>query len=206
MNTIIQDFTTNLTASLNAIAESKIYTDIDAMYNDGRLQKDQLDKVIIAFHEKALTMAGSTSENIALKGYRIDDIIAKDLDVKTAQITESAGNLAIKQAQSTKDLDVKTAQITESAGNLAIKQAQSTKDLDVKTAQITTESKRASLIERQELGFSDNVVIERVKTTSEAIGMIQSGGNAAPQTFFNEWTDAIDDIKEIAKTHPYIIT
>jgi len=181
MNTIIQDFTTNLTASLNAIAESKIYTDIDAMYNDGRLQKDQLDKVIIAFHEKALTMAGSTSENIALKGYRIDDIIAKDLDVKTAQITESAGNLAIKQAQSTKDLDVKT-------------------------AQITTESKRASLIERQELGFSDNVVIERVKTTSEAIGMIQSGGNAAPQTFFNEWTDAIDDIKEIAKTHPYIIT
>ncbi len=152
---VITDFATNLTAALNAIAASKIYTDIDAMYTEGRFQKDQIDKIIIAFHEKALAMAGGTAENIALKGYRIDEIIAKDLEVKDAEIAES------------------------------------TKNLEVKDAQILTEVERKLLITRQKTGFDDNVRIEKAKMLSDAIGMIQSGGNEAPPEFFTAWTTAI---------------
>ena len=187
MATIIDDFAANLTATLDAIASSKIYTDINAMYDEGRLQKDQLDKVIISFHEKALSMAGATSENIAIKGYRLDEIIAKDLAVKSQQIAESEGKLAIEQEQSGKDLEVKSQQIAESEGKLAIEQAQSAKDLEVKGA-------RKLLIDRQRIGFDDNKKIEKAKMLSDAIGMIQSGGNDAPAAFLSSWTTAISSI------------
>lgn len=162
MATIMDDFAANLTATLDAIASSKIYTDINAMYDEGRLQKDQLDKVIISFHEKALSMAGATSENISIKGYRIDEIIAKDLEVKSQQIDESAAKLLIEQAQSAKDLEVKGA--------------------------------RKLLIDRQRIGFDDNKKIEKAKMLSDAIGMIQAGGNTAPAAFFSSWTTAISSI------------
>lgn len=151
---VIESFQDNLVKILDSVVESRIYTDFVAMYEDGRIQKEQFDKILIAFHEKSLAMAGSTAENIALKSYRLDEIV--------------------------------------------------TKDVEVKEAQIGVENARKDLIVRQKEGFDDNVVIERVKTTSEAIGMIQSGGNEAPQTFFDEWADAINDIKEVAKTHPNV--
>lgn len=159
MATIIDDFAINLTATLDAIASSKIYTDINMMYDEGRLQKDQLDKVIISFHEKALSMAGATSENIAIKGHRLDEIISKDLEVKSQQIAESAAKVIRDDTDSAKDLEVKGA--------------------------------RKLLIDRQKTGFDDNKKIEKAKMLSDAIGMIQSGGNDAPPEFFSSWTAAI---------------
>jgi len=150
------DFSTNFTAALDAITSSKIYTDMQAMYDNGRLQKNQHDKILIAFHEQSLTSAASLAENITIKGYRIDDIIQADLDVKTNQNK--------------------------------------------------TEIERTALLKAQTKGFDDNVTIERVKIAAEAIGMIQSGGNEAPQEFFDEWTDAIADIRILSKNHSELAT
>ena len=162
MSTIIEDFATNLTATLNAIAGSLIYTDIEAMHADGRLQKDQMDKVVLAFHEKALSMAGSTSERLAM----------------------FVPELAIKQADS-------TSVITTRAGELGVKQAESTANIAFTAAQTETEVQRKDLIVRQKDGFGDNVAIERAKIITEAIGMIQGGGNEAPAEFMTEWTSSI---------------
>ena len=129
MATPLEDFTANLTAILDAVVGSKIYTDINQMYDDGLLQKDQYDKIIINFHDKLLSMAGTLAENIELRD-----------------------------------------------------------------AQVEVEKARKLLIDRQKIGFDDNKKIEKAKMLSEAIGMIQSGGNDAPQEFFDAWTSAINVI------------
>ena len=129
MATPLDEFTVNLTAIINAVANSKIYKDIEQMYNDGLLQKDQYDKIIINFHDKLLSMASGLAENIELRD-----------------------------------------------------------------AQVEVEKARKLLIDRQKIGFDDNKKIEKAKMLSEAIGMIQSGGNDAPQEFFDAWTNAIKAI------------
>ena len=140
MSTITEDFATNLTAILDAIAKSVIYTDIEAMYDDGRLQKDQMDKVVISFHEKALSMSAATAENIALKGYRLDEIITADLakkyndmnvavaDSNNMILTRNA-EIAIKQADSTSVISARSAEI-------AVKQADSTSVISTRSAEI----------------------------------------------------------------------
>lgn len=129
MSAITEEFANNLTAVINAIVESKLYTDIGEMYNEGRLQKDQYDKIIINFHDKMLQMAGGLVEN-----------------------------------------------------------------LELRAAQVEVEKARKLLIERQEAGFDDNRHIEKAKMLTEAIGMIQSGGNEAPQQFMDAWTNSINEI------------
>ena len=177
MSTIIGDFESNLTAALNAIAGSVIYTDIAQMHTDGRLQKDQMDKVIIAFHEKALSMAGATSENLALKGYRLDEIIAADLAEKTSLVTTRAAETAIKQAESTATIAFIN-------------------------AQTATEVERKVLVVTQARGFLDNRVVEWASMSKEAVSMVQAGGNEAPIEMFDDMIAAQGLLGKIASNHP----
>ncbi len=224
---LITDFPTNFTSALNAISGSQIYTDIQAMYAAGTLQKDQYEKIIIAFHEKALGVAGTITENITVKGYRLDEIISKDLEVKTNEISVRNAELALRTAESAKDLEVKTNEISvrdaelalrtaESAkdlevktneisvrnADLALKQAINEKDIDLKVKQILSESQRLLLMVAQTKGFDDNVTLEFAKFLSENIGMIESGGNTAPQALWDLWTISTNDMKTISQKHP----
>jgi len=88
-------FSSNLTEVLDAITDSKIYTDMQAMYDESRLQKDQHDKIIIAFHEKALGVA----TEMALKGYRIDEIMQKELDLKSKDVELKGREILLRDEQ-----------------------------------------------------------------------------------------------------------
>ncbi len=202
---LITDFPTNFTSALNAISGSQIYTDIQAMYAAGTLQKDQYEKIIIAFHEKALGVAGTITENITVKGYRLDEIISKDLEVKTNEISVRDAELALRTAESAKDLEVKTNEISVRNAELALKQAINEKDMDLKAKQILSEAQRLLLMVAQTKGFDDNVTLEFAKFLSENIGMIESGGNTAPQALWNLWTIATNDMQTISQKHPELI-
>jgi hypothetical protein len=193
----IGDFASNLTAVLGAITQSQIYTDIRAMYDDRTLQKDQYDKILIAFHEKALEMAGVVAQDFTLKAHRLDEIIDKDLAVKTEQIASSIASTAMNEAQNEKDLLVKQAN-----ADLTKAQEQAVYTGNVLTNnQSATEVEKKKLIIQQRIGFDDNTVIERVKIAAEAVGLIQSGGNTAPAEFLEEWIDAVKDLRTVAQTH-----
>lgn len=161
MASISENFATNLTAALNAITASKIYTDIETMYTEGRLQKDQLDKVVIAFHEKAIGMAGAVAENLTYKGYKFEELIDAELTAKQAE-----ASLAKQKLE--------------------------------------TEKQRTLLIENQKIGFLDNRVLEWSKISSEVVGMIQSGGNEAPQAMMDAMTKAEQAVQIIALEHPQL--
>lgn len=162
--------------TLRIITSSQIYIDLMEMYETGILQKDKHDQYLISFHKEALGIAGSTAEAIALKGHRLDDIIDADIAVKRS-------NAAAKDAE------------------VSLAREKQEKDLLLLDAQIAVANQRKTLLAAQERGFDDNVVIERTKVASEAIGMIESGGNDAPQNLWNEWSDAISDLKTISEKH-----
>jgi len=175
----IGDFASNLTAVLGAITQSQIYTDIRAMYDDRTLQKDQYDKILIAFHEKALEMAGVVAQDFTLKAHRLDEIIQADLDVKKA-------NADLTKAQE---------QAVYTGNVLTNNQS----DTEVEKKKLIIEQKK--LIIEQRIGFDDNTVIERAKIAAEAIGMIQSGGGIVDSRFLDEWVNAINDLRTVAQTH-----
>jgi len=74
-------------------------------------------------------------------------------------------------------------------------------ELLVKQKQYLVEDARAKLLVKQRIGFDDNVTLERYKASAEVIGMIQSGGNEAPQQLFDELALAIAHLRTIDSHH-----
>lgn len=216
MATLIEDFNANFISMLNSITTSSLYTDIKQMYLDGVLQKDQYDKIIIAFHEKALQVAGSNAVSISEKGYRVDEIIDKDLMVQQNKIDIALREIAEREAQGDKDLLVKQNQIDVNSGELgikmnesanrisvanselALKTTQSGKDAVLKDKQADVEAQRKLLLVSQTQGFDDNVKIEFNKSMNESIGMIESGGNEAPASLWNAWSTSVNLVQSAA--------
>ena len=94
----------------------------------------------------------------------------------------------------------------EMAQNLALKGAILAEDINIKKEQVKTEKERTKLIKQQTVGFLDNRVIEWNKIATEGVGMVQSGGNTAPQEMIDAMTQSQADIKTLAQSHPDLAT
>lgn len=75
-------------------------------------------------------------------------------------------------------------------------------ELALKNKQIEVENARKALLEQQQRGFFDNRVLEWHKTNMEGVSMIQSGGNEAPQTLWDQLSASEAMMSKIAANHP----
>ena len=126
-------------------------------YESGRIKGPEYAQVYLGSMQTAVVEA--------MKFMLTKDQIAKDLDLKAAQIAAIATENSIKTAQSAKDLLLKDKE-------LLVKQAQITKLADDQL----TASKQRDLYQRQIIGFDDNKLQKLFESQVSSWGLMLSSG------------------------------
>ena len=194
-----------ITKSIDAIYASRAYTEMKKLFDEGLIEFEEFNRWLTDFNEKAFFTAEKFASTLALMDINKDE--KSDLEKQILQLQKDKEEIEKDklEARLIKEQEILECQKEKLCIEKEILQEQRVnksillaKEILAKDAAIGTEIKRGFLIDRQRIGFSDNLIIQRLQTINESIGMIQSGGNEAPAAMWGEQAAATGQIASIS--------
>ena len=172
-----------LAETLSEVHNSEDYTFLKSEYDEGRLELEDYFRIRNELNSRYMPLAFGFAADIAKEDPNKDEKSALELE----------------RLQCEKDTLCLQKDIL--SDERAVRKNILNAELLVKQKQYLVEDARAKLLVKQRIGFDDNVMLERYKASAEVIGMIQSGGNEAPQQLFDELALAIAHLRTIDSHH-----
>ena len=166
--------------------ETKIVGTLTTEYDAGRLKGKEYAEVMTAAISALISSSVTSVLEQPVKDAQVLDMKVKDF----VALAESEKERELKDAQillAQSQVTYENAKITSLGVHDAIDQADSTANLALKGAQKTlielqqvTEDAKASLTERQTLGYNDQARVKRAEILNNTVGMFGAGGTAIP--------------------------
>ena len=169
--------------------ETKIVGTLTTEYDAGRLKGKEYSEVMTAAISALISSSVMSVLDQPLKDAQVLDMKVKDF----VALAESEKDRQLKDAQillAQSQVTYENAKITSLGIHDAIDEADSTANMALKGAQKTlielqqvTEDAKASLTDRQTLGYNDQARVKRAEILNNTVGMFGAGGTAVPADF-----------------------
>lgn len=166
--------------------ETKIVGTLTTEYDAGRLKGKEYSEVMTAAISALISSSVMSVLEQPVKDAQVLDMKVKDF----VALAESEKERELKDAQillAQSQVTYENAKITSLGIHDAIDKADSTANLALKGAQKTlielqqvTEDAKASLTERQTLGYNDQARVKRAEILNNTVGMFGAGGTTVP--------------------------
>ena len=169
--------------------ETKIVGTLTTEYDAGRLKGKEYSEVMTAAISALISSSVMSVLEQPVKDAQVLDMKVKDF----VALAESEKERELKDAQillASSQIDMEDTKITsltlhdeldraDHAANIELKMAQ--KSL-IQTQEVTEDAK-ATLTERQTLGYNDQARVKRAEILNNTVGMFGAGGTAVPADF-----------------------
>ena len=169
--------------------ETKIVGTLTTEYDAGRLKGKEYSEVMTAAISALISSSVMSVLEQPVKDAQVLDMKVKDF----VALAESEKERELKDAQillASSQVDLEDGKIaslalhdvldkTDSAANIELKMAQKS----LIQAQEVTEDAKATLTDRQTLGYNDQARVKRAEILNNTVGMFGAGGTAVPTDF-----------------------
>lgn len=169
--------------------ETKIVGTLTTEYDAGRLKGKEYSEVMTAAISALISSSVMSVLEQPIKDAQVLDMKVKDF----VALAESEKERQLKDAQialASSQVTYENAKITSLGIHDAIDEADSTANIALKGVQKTlielqqvTEDAKASLTDRQTLGYNDQARVKRAEILNNTVGMFGAGGTAVPADF-----------------------
>jgi len=162
---------------------SKFYTDIQAQFEEGKIDARTYASIITSFHADTLKEAIAIGRDMAI-GVRELELKVNESVASVAlsnRRVESIGEENYLKSQEVISLvALNNKKIEDYNWQYTLAQARENREISLNNKRIEVEEARRLLLARQKTGFDDNLRIKRAEHSSALYGSIEMGGNEAP--------------------------